>query len=85
MAEQHYRLGGSAADAGNEGSNAGEVDPGIGVDLEGVLGTAEVADETGATAGAGDTYTDTDNGGTGASPGTASGPQAAGGEAGEEL
>ena len=85
MAEQRDKVGGSAADAGNEGSNVGEVDPGVGVALEGVLKTAEVADETGAAAGAGDAYTDSDNGGTGAGPGTASGQQAAGGEAGEEL
>ena len=76
--------GGSVVPGGGEGSNLGEIDPGVGVDLEQVLGTAEVADETGATAGAGDTHTDTDNGGTGAGPGTASGLDD-GGEAGEEL
>ncbi len=83
MAEQRNTGGGTAVPEGGVGSNAGEVDPGVSVDVEQVLGTAEVADETGATAGAGDTYTDTDNGGTGAGPGTASGPT--GDEAGEEL
>ncbi len=70
---------GSAA-AGETGSNAGEVDPGVGADLSTVLGSAEVADETGATAGddAGAGTTDTDNGGTGAGSGTAPGLDAVG-------
>ena len=81
MAEQRNAGRGAAVPGGGEGSNVGEVDPGVGVDLEQVLGTAEVADESGATAGAG--TTDTDGGGADTA-GTAIGPDA-GGEASEEL
>ena len=77
-----------AAGVGETGSNVGEVDPGVGADLSTVLGSAEVAGETGATARADADAgtTDTDNGGTGAGPGTAPGLDAVGSsDADDEL